>query len=91
MYTVYILYSQKLDKYYIGSTGDLEGRLARHHSAKQGFTSTGRPWILVHKEAYATKTEGLTREIQLKKWKSKDRINALINRSKNMTDDGQIG
>ncbi|WP_372950757.1 GIY-YIG nuclease family protein [Mariniphaga sp.] len=43
MYYCYILYSQKLDKFYIGSTGDLSGRLSRHNSAHKGFTATGRP------------------------------------------------
>ena len=29
MYTVYILYSASIDRYYVGSTGDLADRLHR--------------------------------------------------------------
>jgi putative endonuclease len=81
MFSVYILYSHRLDKYYIGSTSDLEGRLHRHHTANHGFTSTGKPWILVFTESHISKTEALKRENQLKAWKNKDRIKALINKS----------
>ncbi|WP_435254320.1 GIY-YIG nuclease family protein [Tenacibaculum sp. A30] len=31
-YFVYILYSKTLDKYYIGSTNDVENRLRKHLS-----------------------------------------------------------
>ncbi|MGJ1268824.1 GIY-YIG nuclease family protein, partial [Sphingobacterium spiritivorum] len=32
MYFLYILYSVQADRYYIGVTHDLEGRLRRHNS-----------------------------------------------------------
>jgi hypothetical protein len=56
-YFVYILYSEKLDRYYIGSTGNPEDRLRKHNRSKNGFTSTGKPWKLVYKEIYVTKTK----------------------------------
>lgn len=68
MYTVYILYSAKLDKYYIGSSADIIGRLRRHNSHSKGFTSTGRPWILAYSEEFAGKQEAVARERQLKMW-----------------------
>ncbi|HCI56350.1 MAG: GIY-YIG nuclease family protein [Bacteroidales bacterium] len=34
-----MLYSGKLDKYYIGYTADIEGRLLRHNRKSKGFTS----------------------------------------------------
>ncbi|RLD36252.1 MAG: hypothetical protein DRI74_09440 [Bacteroidetes bacterium] len=34
----YILHSQKLNKYYIGSTQNLEERLRKHNSNHKGFT-----------------------------------------------------
>ena len=51
-YFVYILYSNKLDKYYIGSTSDLEERLKKHNRIHKGFTLTGQPWIIVYNEEF---------------------------------------
>jgi putative endonuclease len=46
MHYVYILYSSKLDKYYIGETIDLEERLHLHNSGyfKKAFTSKAKDW-----------------------------------------------
>ncbi|WP_167641600.1 GIY-YIG nuclease family protein [Neolewinella marina] len=47
---VYILYSKKLDRYYIGSTAlNVEERLAQHNSVQMATatTSRGQPWELV--------------------------------------------
>ncbi|HOC47636.1 MAG TPA: GIY-YIG nuclease family protein [Bacteroidales bacterium] len=86
MYTVYILYSAKLDKYYIGSSADIIGRLRRHNSHSKGFTSTGRPWILAYSEEFAGKQEAVARERQLKMWKNRDRLEAIINKGSERPD-----
>jgi putative endonuclease len=78
MYYCYILYSQKLNKYYIGSTGDVQGRLRRHNSSNRGFTSTGKPWNLKYFEEFPDKTSALKREKQLKSWKNRCAIEDLI-------------
>jgi len=78
MYWCYILYSQKLDKYYIGSTSDLNGRLHRHNTSASGFTSTGKSWTLKYFEIFETKSEALLRELQLKKWKNRKALEDLI-------------
>ena len=78
MYAVYILYSSKLDKFYVGSSADVRGRLRRHNSHSKGFTATGRPWILVYTEEFTEKQEAETREKQLKSWKNRVRLEALI-------------
>ena len=78
MYYCYILYSEKLDKYYIGSTSNIEGRILRHNSSNHGFTSTGKPWILKYSESFVEKTYALKREMQLKSWKSRKLIEELI-------------
>ena len=77
-YFVYILFSHKLNKYYIGSTANIRDRLLKHNRSKTGFTSTGKPWILMYHEAFGSRTEAMKRESQLKKWKNRDRIEALI-------------
>jgi len=86
MYAVYILYSSKLDKYYIGSSADIADRLRRHNSHSKGFTSTGRPWILVYSEEFGEKQEAEAREKQLKRWKNRERLNALIKKVQSIPD-----
>ena len=49
---IYILYSKKLDKYYVGSTTDLDRRFAEHNRGKEKFTKTGIPWLLVYSEIF---------------------------------------
>ena len=78
MYHIYILYSNKLDKYYIGHTSDIVGRLRRHNSNHKGWTGKANDWEVVYSEDYQTKSEAYSRERQLKAWKSRKRIEALI-------------
>ena len=51
MATVYILYSQKINQYYIGSSLNLEKRLAEHLSAKMdvAFTKRSDDWDVYFK------------------------------------------
>ena len=78
MFFIYIIYSQKLDKYYIGYTTDIEDRLSKHNRNSKGFTNTGKPWILVYSESFSSKKEAMEREKQLKNWKNRDRLEKLI-------------
>jgi hypothetical protein len=45
-YTVYILYSSTLDRFYIGTTDNIIKRIEEHNSNhyKGSFTSKGIPW-----------------------------------------------
>lgn len=73
-----VIYSEKLDKYYNGSTANLQGRLYRHNTSNKGFTSTGKPWIIKYSEEFKTKTEASQREFQLKRWKDIQKLEELI-------------
>ncbi len=77
-YYMYILYSSKLDKYYVGSTNNIEDRLERHLLSKKGFTSKADDWQLKYSEVFNTRKEALSRERQIKKWKSRKIIETLI-------------
>jgi putative endonuclease len=48
MYFIYIIYSKKLDRYYVGTTDDIEKRLGEHNSGfySDAFTVKGAPWEL---------------------------------------------
>ena len=76
----YILFSEKLNKYYIGSTTDLERRLIDHNRGKEKFTSLGVPWILVYNEAFELLKDARKRELYIKKQKSRIFIENLIKR-----------
>ena len=75
----YILYSGKIDRYYIGSTYDIKWRLERHNMGWGKFTKYGIPWELVYSEQFETKAEALKREREIKKKKSRKYIEELIN------------
>jgi putative endonuclease len=75
----YILHSAKLNKFYIGHTADaLEERLRRHLSEHSGFTSKAKDWNVIYTEEYPDKSQAYQRELEVKSWKSKKRIKALI-------------
>ncbi len=76
--TVYILFSEELDRYYVGVTSNLEERIRKHNSKHKGFTGRANDWRLVHKENYETKTMALAREREIKNWKSREMIERLI-------------
>ncbi len=62
MYIVYILYSSRLDKYYIGRTNDINRRLSEHNRIKGKFTDGGIPWSLVYNEVYDTLSDATQRK-----------------------------
>jgi putative endonuclease len=77
---LYILYSKKLDKFYLGHTCDLIGeRLRKHSTNHKGFTGSTPDWVLVYKEEYSDKGSAYARERHLKSWKSRKKIIELIN------------
>ena len=78
MFVVYILYSIKLNKYYIGHTEDLEKRLSRHNSGKVKSTRSGMPWVVKHVEKFSNRNDGYRRELQIKSYKGGRAFKALI-------------
>ncbi|NOX18066.1 MAG: GIY-YIG nuclease family protein [Chlorobi bacterium] len=81
MFYVYILYSENIDKFYVGYTSDLTKRIARHNSGWGKFSSRGAPWKIVYFEKYNSKSDAIKRENEIKKKKSRKYIEALIMRS----------
>ena len=49
---VYIIYSEKIAKYYVGACTDLTRRLYEHNIGHSKFTKTGVPWILKYNALY---------------------------------------
>jgi putative endonuclease len=80
MYTVYVLYSRRFNKIYIGQTANLEKRLFEHNSGLSTYTKRYMPWEVIYTEEYATRHEALNREKQLKSQKGREFIWNYINR-----------
>ena len=81
MFTVYILYSTILDKFYIGYTSqNIEDRLAQHLCNHKGFTAKTKDWKFVYSESFNDKATAMCREKEIKNWKSKTMIKKLIDK-----------
>ena len=79
MFHVYILFSVRISKYYVGFTGDdPEERQRKHNSNHKGFTGGIGDWKIVYKEVFETKSEAQKREKEIKNWKSRKMIEKLI-------------
>ena len=77
-YFIYILQSVKDDKYYIGSTCNVEARLRFHNAGLQRSTRNRIPFKLLYFEEVADKQRGLQRERQIKSFKSGAAFKRLI-------------
>ena len=79
-YCVYILYSRVLDKYYVGSSEDVDKRLHYHENPieRRKFTVRGAPWIIVCILACDSREHALKLESFIKRMKSRDFIERLI-------------
>ena len=78
-FTVYILYSKTLDRFYIGATGDRLGeRIRKHNTNHSGFTGKTNDWTLCHTEHFDSMTQALAREKEIKKRKSRKYIESLL-------------
>jgi putative endonuclease len=79
MNCVYILYSAKLNRFYIGYTSDFDTRLEFHKNAESHkFTANAEDWELFLRIPCENKTQGLNIEKHIKKMKSKTYIENLI-------------
>jgi putative endonuclease len=52
MYYAYVLQSLMTNKFYYGSTQDLEKRLEVHNVGLVNYTSKFMPWIMVYSEVF---------------------------------------
>jgi putative endonuclease len=68
-YFVYVLWSKRASRFYIGISESPDHRLQQHNQARTGWTSRFRPWVLVYSERLADYREARKREIELKSQK----------------------
>ncbi len=75
---VYILFSASINQYYIGQTSDISDRLRRHNASSSKSTKKANDWAIVYFEEFATRSEAVLRETEIKKKKSRKYIEKLI-------------
>ena len=78
MYYVYILKSEMDNRYYIGSTENLEMRLKAHNRGSVKSTKNRRPLQLVWSEKYFTRAEAMKREKKIKSYKGGEAFKLLL-------------
>ena len=78
----YILKNKLTNKYYTGSTENLEKRLERHNAGYVKSTKSGAPnWKIVYYETFENRSEAQTREMAIKAKKSRKYIEYLVSSS----------
>ena len=74
-FVVYILYSYRADKIYIGFTRDLISRFQSHNElSTKGYTVRFRPWQVIYCEFFSDKKAAMLFEQQLKSGKGREWI-----------------
>ena len=81
IFYVYIVFSVKLHKFYVGSTNNLQRRFEDHNRGKTKFAKQGMPWKLVYHEAFPDRYSAYNREMEIKKKKSRQYIERLIDQA----------
>lgn len=78
-YVVYILYSKKFNKIYIGFTSGIINRYRSHnHLGKKGWTIKYRPWEVIFCKFFEDKLSAMHYELQLKGARSREEIREKI-------------
>ena len=79
MFTVYVLFSEKHNKIYIGFTQNLAQRFLSHNElATKGWTIKFRPWKIILQEPFQDKPSAMKREKELKSAKGREIIWNMI-------------
>ncbi len=66
-YVVYILYSEKRKRYYVGQTRNIEERFKRHNNGFVPSTKSGLPWDLKLTIEVSNRSEAMKLEKRIKK------------------------
>jgi putative endonuclease len=78
MWYVYILKSEKTNRYYTGHTENLERRLKEHNNGKTRSLKAYLPLYIIYTEEFLTKQRAFSRERQIKKYKGGEVFKRLV-------------
>ena len=78
-YAVYIIFSEKLNRFYVGTTDNPDRRIVEHNTGKHkdAFTKNGTPWLLFLVIDELSSNQAYQIEKHIKKMKSKKYIENL--------------
>ena len=79
MYYVYILYSKKDKKLYVGCTNNLRERIKMHNAGKILSTKFRRPLELIFYEAYKNQKDAFAREKFFKTGWGRNYVKRILN------------
>jgi len=88
MYYVYILFSKKDNRTYIGYSADIKKRLSEHKKGLVEATKNRRPLILVHLECFINRKDAKSEEVFLKSGKGRERLMYLLKNTFNNINTG---
>lgn len=83
LFTIYVLYSATVDRYFAGQTTQFEKQLQSHNGGKNSYTKSGIPWKTVLIERYASKKESDKRLEELRGSRSRDVLRRAIRSERN--------
>ena len=75
---VYILKSDKTGRYYVGVSERPDVRLQEHNRGQTTSTRGKGPWTKVWQEEHPDLTSAMARELEIKSWKSRKKIEELL-------------
>jgi putative endonuclease len=74
----YIIYSQNLDRFYVGHTEKISVRINEHNSGISTYTAKANDWVIKLTIEFQSRAEAKQREMEIKKKKSRKYIEWLI-------------
>ncbi|MBK6398171.1 MAG: GIY-YIG nuclease family protein [Bacteroidetes bacterium] len=78
LFTTYVLYSEKFNKHYTGSTSDFQKRLLSHQElGNKDWTTKYRPWKVIFTKEFTNKSDAMKLEKWLKTGVGRDFIKQL--------------
>ena len=78
LFFVYIIYSSRIDKFYIGYTTNLEKRLIEHNTGNSTYTSKSADWKLKWIKEFVSREDAMKEEKRIKTKKSRKYIEWLV-------------
>jgi len=78
MFYIYVILSPKYNNRYIGSTNNVVKRVKEHNEGKCRYTSGRKPWTLIYKEQYATRSGAMKREKFLKSGQGRKWLDTIL-------------
>jgi putative endonuclease len=78
MFFVYVLYSEALNRYYVGQSANLVKRMTEHLAGLARFTCAAKDWELVFVQCVSDRRDAVLLERRIKKAKSRKTIERFV-------------